>query len=151
MITAYKKFWANYTNFSGRSSRSDYWWVYLCNTLITLPLLLLLMGSMVSLFVEISPYLSETGDIVGISDEALGALVLSKLFSPATTIPWIILIVYGLATFIPSLSLLVRRLRDGGFHWGVIVLGLIPYIGGLIIFVLTLMPTKQPLDFQSLE
>ncbi len=34
MIEAYKKFWLNYTNFSGRSTRSDYWWVILCNFLI---------------------------------------------------------------------------------------------------------------------
>ncbi|MCB5034113.1 DUF805 domain-containing protein, partial [Streptococcus mutans] len=30
MFTAYKKFWTNYVNFTGRSSRSDYWWAILC-------------------------------------------------------------------------------------------------------------------------
>ena len=34
MIEAYKKFFRNYTNFSGRSTRSDYWYVYLANLLI---------------------------------------------------------------------------------------------------------------------
>lgn len=34
MIEAYKKFFRNYTNFSGRSTRSDYWWVVLANFLI---------------------------------------------------------------------------------------------------------------------
>jgi len=34
MIEAYKKFLRNYTNFSGRSTRSDYWWVVLANFLI---------------------------------------------------------------------------------------------------------------------
>lgn len=34
MIEAYKNFFRNYTNFSGRSTRSDYWYVYLANLLI---------------------------------------------------------------------------------------------------------------------
>lgn len=34
MIEAYKKFLMNYANFSGRSSRADYWWVVLANILI---------------------------------------------------------------------------------------------------------------------
>lgn len=34
IISAYKKFLSNYTNFSGRSSRSDYWYVFLANFLI---------------------------------------------------------------------------------------------------------------------
>ena len=37
MFSAYKKFWTRYADFSGRSSRSDFWWVVLCNFLITLP------------------------------------------------------------------------------------------------------------------
>lgn len=34
MIEAYKKFLRNYANFNGRSTRSDYWWVMLCNFII---------------------------------------------------------------------------------------------------------------------
>lgn len=34
IINAYKKFLNNYTNFNGRSSRSDYWYVFLANFLI---------------------------------------------------------------------------------------------------------------------
>ena len=34
MIEAYKKFWINGINFSGRSTRSDYWYVVLANFLI---------------------------------------------------------------------------------------------------------------------
>jgi uncharacterized membrane protein YhaH (DUF805 family) len=34
MVEAYKRFFANYANFKGRSTRSDYWWVVLCNIII---------------------------------------------------------------------------------------------------------------------
>jgi len=28
MFAAYKKFWTHYADFSGRSSRSDFWWAF---------------------------------------------------------------------------------------------------------------------------
>lgn len=34
MVEAYKKFWKNYTNFQGRTTRSDFWYVILCNMII---------------------------------------------------------------------------------------------------------------------
>ena len=34
MIDAFKIFLRNYTNFDGRSTRADYWWVVLCNAII---------------------------------------------------------------------------------------------------------------------
>lgn len=43
--TCFKKFWQNYTNFSGRSRRSEYWYVVLANVLIS--------------FVNIIPYVGQ--------------------------------------------------------------------------------------------
>ncbi len=44
--------------------------------------------------------------------------------------------IFGIATIIPTLSLNVRRLHDCGLSaWG-LLLGLIPYIGGLTLFVI---------------
>ena len=36
MISAYKKFWKNYANFNGRSTRSDYWLAFLAHFLVTI-------------------------------------------------------------------------------------------------------------------
>lgn len=41
MFQAYKKYWLNYANFEGRSGRADFWWVVLCNFLISLPVALI--------------------------------------------------------------------------------------------------------------
>ena len=38
MIEAYKKYFSNYANFNGRSTKSDYWYVVLANILIGLVL-----------------------------------------------------------------------------------------------------------------
>lgn len=35
MIEAYKKFWMNYVNFKGRSTRSDYWYSLLVHYIIS--------------------------------------------------------------------------------------------------------------------
>ena len=37
MFNAYKNFWKGYVNFTGRSTRSEYWWIYFTNLLICLP------------------------------------------------------------------------------------------------------------------
>lgn len=51
--------------------------------------------------------------------------------------------IYGLAAFIPSLALTVRRLRDAGFHWAMIFISFVPYIGSLALIVLLALPTKE--------
>ena len=38
MLDSYNRFWQNYANFKGRSTRADYWWVMLVNFLIGLVL-----------------------------------------------------------------------------------------------------------------
>ena len=54
MFSAYKKFWTRYADFSGRSSRSDYWWVVLCHFLITLPFsFIAVFGFLIPLFSEV--------------------------------------------------------------------------------------------------
>lgn len=143
MIAAYKKFWLNYTNFTGRSSRSDYWFVYLFQLLITIPLSVIIGGSFISSLLAIAPYLNESGEAVGISEDVLATQLLSQILSPLNILIWIILMIYGLAAFIPSLSLTVRRLRDAGFHWAMIFISFIPYVGGLALIVMLALPTKE--------
>ena len=49
---------------------------------------------------------------------------------------------FGLASFIPSIAMGVRRLRDGGFNPLLILLILIPVLGWLALLVLCCMPSK---------
>ena len=52
---------------------------------------------------------------------------------------------WAIATLVPTLAVTVRRLRDGGFHWALMFLLLIPFFGALVVLVLTIMPTKNTL------
>ncbi len=36
MFKAYKKYWMGYVDFTGRSTRSDYWLAVLANTIVTI-------------------------------------------------------------------------------------------------------------------
>lgn len=53
-----------------------------------------------------------------------------------------LMVVYFIATILPSLAIQVRRLRDGGYHWALILLYLVPLVGRLILLVFYCQPTK---------
>ena len=124
MFSAYKKFWTRYADFSGRSSRSDFWWVFLCNVLITLPFsLIALFGFLIPLFSEI--YYAGLYDY---EPDLSGAMAGAGL----AVFIMFLLVIYELATIVPYLAITVRRLRDAGFHWSFIFLGVGPTIASFI-------------------
>ena len=124
MFRAYKKYWMGYVDFTGRSSRSDYWLAVLANTIVTI----ILFSIVIVVIVFDSP-------------NSHYHVILSLLYGFA--------MLYCFANYIPSIALQVRRLRDAGYHWALIFLSLIPYLGGFIIFILTLQPTKVEVAFNN--
>jgi len=105
MIDWYKKVMVeNYANFEGRARRSEYWYFALTNVIITFALYILV--------------------IIGAAAE-----------SPIITIMGSILVlVYALATVIPSLAVAARRLHDTNKSGWMLLIGLIP-IAGIILLV----------------
>ena len=63
--------------------------------------------------------------------------ILSGLGETAAMIAVILAVVWYLAHLVPSLAVTVRRLHDTGKSGWLYLLILIPYIGGLIIFIFT--------------
>ena len=124
MFSAYKKFWTRYADFSGRSSRSDYWWVFLCNVLITLPFsLIALFGFLIPLFSEV--YYAGLYDYEPDFSGAMAGAGFAAFIM-------FLLAIYGFATIVPNLAITVRRLRDAGFHWAFIFLTVGPSIASFI-------------------
>ena len=112
MIKAYKNFWTNYTNFNGRASVSDYWWVVLCNVIISI--VLSAFGFIVLLILH---------------------LLFDKYYVLVLYIVSILLALYSLATIIPNISLSVRRLHDinkSGFFY---FFNFLPIAGPIIFLV----------------
>ena len=109
----------NYFKFTGRSRRAEYW----SFILVTIVLL--------TACVIVDSYLSET--IFGV--DAAGA----PNFIPMSSG---LLYIYSI---VPSISIVVRRLHDQGMSGWMLLLNVIPYLGGIIIFILMFFDShRQP-------
>lgn len=96
----------NYANFNGRASRSEYWWFCLFYGLMAIPVMIL--------------------------DWMTGIVVLDMGFG-ASYGPFYILTI--MVFFLPSLSVMIRRLHDSGRSgWWFLIAG-VPCAGYIILFV----------------
>ena len=125
MIQAYKNFFKNYAEFTGRSTRPDFWWVWLGNLILSIPFWIIYFYTV---------FLSTVMDSIDDSASEAAFMVLGLVV--------IIYAVFFLAILVPTLALSVRRLRDAGFHWAFIFLRFAP-MGGIALLILHAMPTKE--------
>lgn len=49
----------------------------------------------------------------------------------------------SLASFIPALCLIIRRLHDVGMSGWFLLINIIPVIGGIILLIFTLLPSQK--------
>lgn len=108
-----------YADGHGRARRSEYWWFTLFQILlIYAPILFGLV-------------------FIGAGQEA---------YSDALIVFGFLLVIAGsviaLGVILPSVCVLIRRLHDVGLSGWLILLGLVPYLGGLVLFVITLLPSQ---------
>ncbi len=131
MIEAYKNFFKGFLDFTGRSTRPDFWWVWIMNNIFCIPLYIVY-------FQMILKNAEETDPLSGVA-------ILS------------LYIILFMVLFIPSLALKVRRLRDAGLHWAFIFFELFPLLAilsgfiflpvlsldGVTLLILLALPTKE--------
>lgn len=96
MLSAIRSFFKGYANFSGRSNRPEFWWVWLLNMAIFFP-------AYYSLFTGVE------------SDKAIRNIAVFSMC-----------IILFIVEFVPLLALIVRRLRDVGIHWAYIFIVFVP-------------------------
>lgn len=126
---ATKRFFKQYANFSGRASRSEYWWVALLVFLIQLiPLILYIAG------ITMMASAASTYDSYNNGPNAPGLFLLIVGIG--------LLLITGLGLLLPSIAVAWRRLHDGNFAGPMYFLSLIPYAGGIILLVFMLLPSK---------
>ena len=97
----------NYVAFSGRARRAEYWYY--------------------ALFITIAWIIAAVGDF------ALGTSIADPMGNPSGF--GALTIILGLATFLPSISVLVRRLHDTDRSAWWLLLYLLPLIGPIVMFV----------------
>jgi len=120
---AIKRFFTKYATFSGRASRSEYWWAVLFNTLVYI---------FASIILAIAIFATGDGPVDS-EDWRPSALTVTLM---------VLFAVYGLAVLIPSIAVSVRRLHDANYSGWFYLLSLIPGVGGLILFIFMLLPSQ---------
>jgi len=113
---AISRFFKKYATFSGRASRSEFWWFFLFNFIVA----------------GVLNGIAAAAGAAGATFSDLG------VYQPGPAY-WLVAIPYWLwllATFVPWLALSWRRLHDTNKSGGFWFLGLIPFVGPIIVLVL---------------
>lgn len=113
---------AGYFKFSGRASRSEYWWFFLFELIV--------------------------GGIAFAIDTALVIFTLRAAAWNETALLALspldfMLVYYMLITFFPRMTVTVRRLHDVGLSGFFYLMYFVPIVGGLVVFVMTLLPSED--------
>ena len=121
-VEAVKRFFTKYADFSGRASRSEYWWAVLATSVVYIVL------SIVS-FVAALPGM--TYDVDGTSNPGPGFLPVS-----------LVIAAFFFGTIVPTLALGARRLHDVDLSGWLLLINLFPYLGGIALTVLAILGPK---------
>jgi uncharacterized membrane protein YhaH (DUF805 family) len=145
-VQAVKRFYKKYATFSGRASRSEYWWVTLYTGLVSVVFATAM--TLVGLWV-LRDYFENRVGVEGSQQPYTdgkwyyedydwtisGAQLTLLIVVGAITVIW------GLAHIIPQISLTWRRLHDANFA-GPFYFLTFTSIGSLVVFVMTLLPSR---------
>ena len=111
MINSYISFWKKSFDFKGVSSRKDFW-----------------MGAVLPNTI-VSIVLVIIALIASLINEYLGLFF------------WVIYILFGLGSMIPSIAISIRRIRDIGKEWYWIFINFAPCVGGFWFIYLMCQPS----------
>lgn len=124
-ITAYARFWQRYAVFTGRASRSEYWWAALFNAVA---IVVLGIGSIVLIAIGADAVRQDAP--IGALPNGVGAVL------------GFLAVVYLLAEIVPNIAISVRRLHDADLSGLFVLLAFVPSVGGLILLVLHVLPAN---------
>lgn len=108
---AIKSCLGRYVDFGGRSSRSEFWWYYLFIIIVTYGLYFILIGVTVGA--------AQSGGNPGVGAAVIG----------------ILLLIFALGTFLPTLAACIRRLHDTGRSGWWLFISLVPLVGIIVLIV----------------
>lgn len=128
---AVRRFFKQYAKFTGRASRSEYWWIALFDILVYLiPTIILLTG---------------TTQIVAwqtANDSYSGAEMSSAPGWGLMMVGMVLTGIVGLALLVPHIALTWRRLHDANLAGPFYFLTFIPSVGSIVLLVMTLLPSN---------
>ena len=120
LVDAIRRFFSKYADFSGRASRSEYWWWVLVDFVVGI------------VFSILGGVLGFAGSSTSDGATALG---------PGFVVVGILGTLWGLVTVVPHLALIWRRLHDANFAGPWWFLSFVPF-GSLVVLVFTVLPSN---------
>ena len=108
---AVKSFWSRYTMFKGRSRRSEYWFIQL----------FLIITNLAAAAIDLALMDGDVDRFIANGGGGILGLI------------WI------LVTILPALAVLVRRLHDTDRSGWWALIGLVPLVGGVVLFVFSVL------------
>ena len=108
---AVKSFWSRYTMFKGRSRRSEYWFIQL----------FLIITNLAAAAIDLALMGGDVDRFIANGGGGILGLI------------WI------LVTILPALAVLVRRLHDTNRSGWWALIGLVPLVGGVVLFVFSVL------------
>jgi uncharacterized membrane protein YhaH (DUF805 family) len=127
---AISRFFKKYATFSGRASRSEFWWWYLANVIVAFVLSIIAVIGVVTSDIQVD---SSTGQTTG-------------SFSGLYWIAVVVSILWGLAVLVPSLALGWRRLHDANLSGALWIIAIFVNIVGLVFGLLPSNPEGARFD-----
>lgn len=116
------RFFRKYATFSGRASRSEYWWVYL--------------------FIFVVVIVGTIGIGVLGSATQTEADRAARQPGPGALVFAIPLIIFSLGIVVPAIALHVRRLHDVNISGLLYLITLFPYLGSFVLQILAILPSN---------
>ncbi len=138
-MEAVKTCFSKYATFTGRARRSEFWWFYLAVGIpswILSAILQYTSAAKQAIVDEAMQKLLTGGDVSALEAQ-------EATYANINLILIILMVVWGLATLIPMLAAMVRRLHDTGKSGHMLWLILVCFIGGLIPLIMCI-PDGQP-------
>jgi len=121
-VGAVLRFIQKYATFSGRASRSEYWWIVAAFGIVSVPL-----------------------SIINAAAAAASATIDESRAGPPgllTTAVTVIAVIAALVLITPTVAVTVRRLHDANLSGWVYLLNLVPVLGALMLAAIALRPSN---------
>lgn len=130
--TAVKRYFKGYVVFSGRASRSEFWWAQLFTFIITLiPLVFMFIAMFGMLGAMVAAAASEDeAAMIASATAGTGGMFLSAL----------LVLVVSLPLILPTYAVMWRRLQDANFHGALSLLSLAGF--SIVPMIMCIMPSS---------
>ena len=116
---AWRRFVRKYVTFSGRASRSEFWWWLLAFGVVSIVL------SLVNKAIVPAPVSGDLGEVLAYSAQVS-----------------VLQLVWALVNFVGAISLTARRLHDAGLSGAWWFIQLVPVLGSITMIVMVALPTR---------